>query len=143
MEALYTTEVRAKGGRGGKVSSTDGVLELPLAIPKGLGGPGGEATNPEQLFAAGYAACFEGALQLAARQGGIDAKEAIVTAQVSIFKDEPSFKLGAKLQIYVPDADPARVRELAEQAHRFCPYSKATRGNIDVELEVLQAAPSL
>ncbi|QJC52163.1 organic hydroperoxide resistance protein [Paenibacillus albicereus] len=142
MDALYTAQVRAKGGRGGKISSSDGVLELPLAIPKGLGGPGGEATNPEQLFAAGYAACFEGALQLAARKAGVEAKEAVVTAQVSIFKDEPSYKLGVKLQIYVPEADLAQVRDLAQQAHQVCPYSKATRGNIDVELEVLEAEPS-
>jgi osmotically inducible protein OsmC len=140
MNALYTAEVTARGGRQGKVESSDGVLNLPLAMPKGLGGSGGEATNPEQLFAAGYSACFESALQLAARKQGIDASGAVVTGHVSIFKDGESFALAVRLDISVPGSDLEQTRRLAEKAHELCPYSKATRGNIDVELNVLKSS---
>ncbi len=139
MDALYTAEVTARGGRQGSVRSSDGVLDLPLAMPKGLGGSGAEATNPEQLFAAGYAACFESALQLAARKQGIDAGGAEVTGHVSIFKEGESFALAVRLDISVPGAELEQTRKLAEKAHELCPYSKATRGNIEVELNVLKS----
>lgn len=139
MDALYTAHVTAHGGRQGKIKSSDGVLDLSLAMPKELGGSGGNATNPEQLFAAGYAACFESALQLAAKKQGIKADDAAVTASVSIFKDEPSFALAVQLDIALPGLERSKTQELAEAAHQLCPYSKATRGNIEVKLNVTES----
>lgn len=140
MDALYTAKVTAQGGRKGKVTSADGALDLPLSMPKELGGEGGTSTNPEQLFAAGYSACFESALQLAASKAGVKADGAIVTGHVSIYKDAPSFKLGVRLDVSIPGAELEETRRLAEQAHQLCPYSKATRGNIDVEINVLKSS---
>ncbi|OXM16147.1 organic hydroperoxide resistance protein [Paenibacillus herberti] len=139
MSALYTAEVTAKGGREGTVKSSDGVLDLPLSMPKALGGSGVAATNPEQLFAAGYAACFESALQLAAKKAGVKVDGASVTGHVSIYKDDPSFKLGVRLDVSIPGAELDQTRKLTEQAHQLCPYSKATRGNIEVEINVLKS----
>jgi lipoyl-dependent peroxiredoxin len=135
MEKLYTAKATAEGGRAGKIKSDDGVLNLELSMPKALGGTGKEnATNPEQLFAAGYAACFDSALNLVARQARkrIESK---VTAEVSIGKDtDGGFKLGAVLHVGVNGVTQEEAEELVNAAHGVCPYSKATAGNIVVEL---------
>ena len=134
MQVLYTAEATAVGGRGGHIRSSDGVLDLSLAHPKELGGPGGEATNPEQLFAAGYAACFASALLRVARDRQAPLKESSVTARVGIGRDERNrFKLRVALEVSAPGRDPAEVADMARVAHEeICPYSHATRGNIDV-----------
>ncbi len=137
MKTLYTTSATAQGGRHGHVESSDGVVDLALSMPEGLGGAGGEGTNPEQLFAAGYAACFENALRLVASQRKIDIADASITAQVQIGRDsEGAFNLAAKLNGYLPNLSKEEAEELMEQAHGICPYSRATQGNIDVELSV-------
>ncbi|MCM2676326.1 organic hydroperoxide resistance protein [Alkalicoccobacillus plakortidis] len=136
MEALYTAKATADGGRQGKVTSSDGTLDLTLSMPKSLGGQEKEgSTNPEQLFAAGYSACFDSALNAVARQfkKRIESK---VTSEVSIGKDsEGGFKLAVVLSVVVNGVSLEEAEELVEQAHSFCPYSKATKGNIDVELK--------
>lgn len=110
-------------------------------MPKEMGGPGGDASNPEQLFAAGYAACFDSALALVARQKRVKTGETQVTAHVSIGKDEEGgFALSARLEVQIPGVEEETAQELVEAAHQVCPYSKATRGNIDVTLNVLDTA---
>ncbi|MDJ0388669.1 organic hydroperoxide resistance protein [Roseomonas sp. E05] len=136
--ALYTGTATAKGGRNGHVESSDGLLKFDLSIPKAMGGPGKEgATNPEQLFAAGYAACFGSAVDAVGRQKKLDTAGAEVTCNVGIDKVEGGFQLSARIQVKLPALDKAQAQEVAEAAHQMCPYSKATRGNIDVSLEVL------
>lgn len=139
MQVLYTAEATATGGRQGRVRSSDGVLDTPLAHPKELGGPGGAATNPEQLFAAGYAACFENALLRVARERKTPIKESSVTARVGIGReDDGYFRLAVDLQVSVPGRDKAELEEMVRIAHEeVCPYSRATRGNIDVNLSVV------
>jgi len=134
-EAIYTAVATARGdGRNGEVTSSDGVIDESLAIPKEMGGPGGEKTNPEQLFAAGYAACFHGALQAVARMGKVKLSDTTVTGEVSLFKQEVGFKLGVALNVSLPGLDQAQADELVAQAHQLCPYSNATRNNIEVAL---------
>src|SRR4051812_1427212 len=116
MEALYTAAATAQGGREGKVSSSDGALQHQLSIPKELGGPGGNGTNPEQLFAAGYAACFESALLLAARKQKVPTDGTTVTANVSIGKDGEAFKLAVRMDIHIPGQEQAAIEELAQAA---------------------------
>ncbi len=136
MEALYTAKSTADGGRTGKVVSSDGLIDFDLAMPKSLGGSGDmDSTNPEQLFSAGYAACFDSALNMVARQERkkIDSR---VTAEVSIGKDtDGGFKLAVVLTAAINGVDESEAKDLIEKAHQACPYSKATRGNIDVELK--------
>ncbi|MEV7085671.1 organic hydroperoxide resistance protein [Streptomyces sp. NPDC093085] len=135
MDALYTAAATANG-REGRAVSSDGRLDLALAMPPALGGSG-EGTNPEQLFAAGYAACFASALGLVGRQAKVDTSDVSVTAEVSIGKDETSFGLAVTLRVELPEALAGETgQRLVEQAHQVCPYSKATRGNIPVELVV-------
>lgn len=136
MEKLYTATATAIGGREGKVVSSDQVLDLQVKMPKGLGGPGGDYTNPEQLFAAGYSACFDSALGLVIRNKKLKVEGTQVTAHVSIGKDEADggFKLAVKLEVAITGVEREVAQELVEAAHQVCPYSKATRGNIDVEL---------
>lgn len=135
MEILYTAQATATGGRNGKVQSSDGVLNLEVRMPKSLGGGGGEYTNPEQLFAAGYAACFDSALNLVARMQKVAVQNTEVTAKVSIGKTAAGgFGLAAKLEVKIPDIDRAVAQKLLEAAHQVCPYSNATRGNIEVTL---------
>lgn len=138
MQVLYTAEAAATGGRQGRVRSSDGVLDQPLALPKELGGPGGAATNPEQLFAAGYAACFENALLRVARDRKAPIRESSVTARIGIGREESGFfRLAVELEVSVPERDRAEVEELVRIAHEeVCPYSRATRGNIEVSLRV-------
>jgi lipoyl-dependent peroxiredoxin len=135
-KVLYTAEATSSGdGRNGRVVSSDHRLDLDLAMPPELGGSG-NGTNPEQLFAAAYAACFHSALRGLARQAGIDASESTVTAQVGVGPEADMFGLEVTLIISIPGLDQDKTRELAEAAHHRCPYSRATRGNISVELRV-------
>jgi Ohr subfamily peroxiredoxin len=136
MDALYTAVATATHGREGRAVSSDGTLDLPLAMPVQLGG-NGQGTNPEQLFAAGYAACFGSALGLVGRQAKIDVSEAAVTAEVGIGKKGEGFGLAVTLRVELPDTvDEETGRKLVEQAHQVCPYSDATRGNIPVDLVI-------
>ncbi|SFW58403.1 organic hydroperoxide resistance protein [Amycolatopsis australiensis] len=134
-QAIYTAVATARGdGRNGEVTSSDGVIDESLAIPKEMGGPGGDKTNPEQLFAAGYSACFHSALQLVARQAEVPLPDSTVTAEVSVLKQDVGFGLGVALKVSLPGLDQAQADRLVEQAHQVCPYSNATRGNIEVAL---------
>jgi osmotically inducible protein OsmC len=139
MQALYTATATAVGGSNGSIRSSDDVLDLKLAYPKELGGPGGHATNPEQLFAAGYAACFENALLRVARERKASIRESSVTAHVAIGRnDKGFFELAVELEVFVPHRDKVEIEEMARVAHEeVCPYSRATRGNIDVVLRVM------
>ena len=133
MKTLYTAEALATGeGRNGHGRSADGRLDLDLAIPQEMGGSG-EGTNPEQLFAVGYAACFHSALQLVAREAKVDISDSAVGSRVHIGpKDTGGFQLAVELEVTLPNLDEATAQELADKAHEVCPYSNATRGNIDV-----------
>ncbi|MEU8754054.1 organic hydroperoxide resistance protein [Streptomyces chartreusis] len=136
MDALYTAVATATHGRDGRAVSNDGRIDLKLAPPVELGG-NGEGTNPEQLFAAGYAACFGSALGLVGRQAKVDVTDAAVTAEVGIGKQGEGFGLKVTLRVELPDTlDEETGRKLVEQAHQVCPYSNATRGNIEVDLVV-------
>lgn len=137
MEALYTAEALSTGaGRNGHVSTPDGLLDLDMAPPKEMGGSG-DGANPELLFAAGYAACFHSALQGVARQAGVDVTGSSVGAQVGIGKREDGgFQLAVTLEVVLPDVPHDQAQELADKAHEVCPYSHATRGNIDVTVTV-------
>ena len=137
MQAIYTAEVTAKGGREGQVKSSDGILDLALKVPKSMGGPGGEGTNPEQLFAAGYSACYESALGFVARRDKVALKDVSITAQVTLNKTgESQFDLTVELHGSFPGLDKAQATKLMEAAHQICPYSRATRGNVPVKLVV-------
>ena len=134
IEVVFTAESTATGGgRDGHVKSSDGRIDLETRMPKEAGG-NGEGTNPEQLFSAGYAACFLGALRLVARNNKIDLDDASgITAQVGFGKDpEGGFGINAHLIGYLPGLEQSAADDLMNQAHQVCPYSKATRGNIDV-----------
>lgn len=134
MEPLHTSIVTAKGGREGFVKAEKGVIDLPLTMPKALGGKGeGAGTNPEELFAAGYAACFESALRLVARRKDIELGDVAVTAEVAIGKDGDGFALAVKLRGRLPGMERRAAEELMREAHEVCPYSKATRGHLLVE----------
>jgi osmotically inducible protein OsmC len=136
MDALYTAVATATHGRDGRTFTNDGKVDLKLAPPVELGG-NGEGTNPEQLFAAGYAACFGSALGLVGRQAKVDVSDAAVTAEVGIGKQGEGFGLKVTLRVELPDTvDEATGRKLVETAHQVCPYSNATRGNIDVDLVI-------
>lgn len=138
MEPLYTAAVTATGGREGHVKSEDGIINLDVRQPKAMGGSGEQAANPELLFAAGYAACFDGALNLVLRK---DRKkvDTTVTSNVTIGKDEEDggFKLAVRLDVSIPELDKEEAKQYAEKAHQVCPYSKATRGNIDVTIIIV------
>jgi Ohr subfamily peroxiredoxin len=139
MDAVYTARATAYGdGRNGHVTSDDDVLDVDLAVPKEMGGPGGELSNPEQLFAAGYAACFHSALKIVAKQVGASTDGSTVRAAVGIGPDGTgSFGLQVTLSVQLPAAEPDAARKALEAAHQVCPYSKATRGNVDVTLELV------
>lgn len=137
MEALHTATATANGGRDGFVRSDTGIIDLALTMPKALGGKGeSQGTNPEELFAAGYAACFESALRLVGRQRKVELGDVSVTAEVSIGKDGDGFALAARLRGRLPTLEKAQAEELMAAAHQVCPYSKATRGQLPVELVV-------
>jgi Ohr subfamily peroxiredoxin len=133
---LFTTKAISKGGRaGGKVALESGGVWFHTEHDKALGGSG-EGGNPEQFFALGYANCFNSAVLFVAGQKKIDASKAVVTVEIGLGKDETSFALSARITLAVPGLPQEQVQELLEAAHQVCPYSKATRGNIDVELVV-------
>ncbi|MER9950980.1 organic hydroperoxide resistance protein [Mesorhizobium sp. M0047] len=134
MPALYSTQARAVGGRAGHVQSDDGLLSLDLALPKELGGKGG-ATNPEQLFAAGYAACFESAMRFIAGKQKLPLQDASVTANVSLHSNaQGGFVLGVSLAAETKGLDQTAAEALVSAAHQVCPYSNAIKGNIEVTL---------
>ena len=134
-DALYTARAHAVGGRQGTAKTDDGKIDVALGYPKELGGDD-KGTNPEQLFAAGYGACFLGALNLVAKNAGVKLGEHSLDAEVDLIKDETSFHIGVRLKLNAPELDKAVAQDLLEKAHAVCPYSKATRGNVDVALEV-------
>ncbi len=137
MNILYTAEATAWGGREGRTATTDGILDVTLTVPKELGGPG-EATNPEQLFAAGYASCFHSALKLIGRREKVDVSESAVTARVGLgMNDSGGFNLTVELEAELPDVERSVAEDLVAKAHQVCPYSNATRGNIEVTLAVV------
>jgi Ohr subfamily peroxiredoxin len=134
-KVAYTTAATAKGGRAGHVRSADGLVDFDLAQPGTTPEP---AVNPETLFAAGYAACFQGALLNRAKTKGVDTSNSTVTANVSFGPSEDGgFGLAVELEVDLPGVEAAQAHELVELAHQFCPYSKATRGNIEVTLTVV------
>ena len=137
MTPIYTASAASTGdARNGHVQSTDGLIDADVRMPKEMGGAGG-ATNPEQLFAAGYAACFHSALKLVAGKAKVDITDSEVVADVSIGDNgQGGFGLAVQLEVTIPGADAATAQQLAEQAHQVCPYSNATRGNIEVNLTV-------
>ncbi|MFF5444781.1 organic hydroperoxide resistance protein [Streptomyces sp. NPDC012888] len=134
-DVLYTAVATAENGRDGRVASDDGQLDVVVNPPKEMGGSGA-GTNPEQLFAAGYSACFQGALGVVARNENADISGATVTAEVGIGKNDDGFGIIVKITASIPAVDQERAKDLVEKAHQVCPYSKATRGNITVELSV-------
>ena len=139
IQPLFTATATATGGRNGRTESSDGIVKADLSVPKEMGGPGKTGTaTPEHLFAAGYAACFGGAVDFVARQHKKDASKAKVTCAVSIGKrDGGGFALAAKLRVEDGSLPQAELESLAREAHeKICPYSHATRGNVDVQLEV-------
>ena len=138
MSYLYTTRVNAYGGRSGTIKSEDGILDMPLAMPTELGGKGG-ATNPEQLFAAGYAACFENAV-IHVTRGQADKvrdNDIEVACEVGLLPNgESGFKLAVTLDVEITGVDQAKAEEIVKAAHAVCPYSNAIRGNVEVNLRI-------
>ena len=140
VDVKYTTQATATGGRDGRAATKDGALDVKLSTPKELGGGGGAGNNPEQLFAAGYAACFLGAMKFVASQGGTakvpdDTK---VTATVGMGpRSEGGFGIDVELAVSLPGLERADAEALVEKAHQVCPYSNATRNNVDVRLTVV------
>ena len=137
VKPLYTAEGTATGGRDGQATSSDGVLDLALRPPVEMGGPGG-GTNPEQLFAIGYAACFQSALGVVARRAKVEVEGSTVTGRVTIGTiGGGGFGLAVELEVHLPGVDGETARSLVDSAHEVCPYSNATRGNIEVTLSVV------
>ena len=132
----YTTVATTKGGRNGRAVLDNGGLGLAMALPKDMGGSG-EGHNPEQLFALGWSSCFGQAILALAKKHGLDGQDARVTCAITIDKDEVSFALKAEIKVSIPGADKDKVQALVEDAHKICPYSRATRGNVPVTLTVV------
>jgi osmotically inducible protein OsmC len=138
QSVAYTAKATATGGREGVAKSDDGRLDVTLSTPKGLGGDDGQGTNPEQLFAAGYAACFIGALKFVAGEEKLSLpKDIYINSEVSIGAIEAGFGIAVKLAVSLGDMDKAEAQVLVDKANEVCPYSNATRGNIDVILSVI------
>ena len=138
LRVLYTAEATADGGRDGRAKTSDGRLDVSLDVPSELGGSGGPGTNPEQLFACGYAACFHNALEGVARRAKVSVEGSSVTARVGFGPiGEGRFGLSVELQVHVPGVDLATAETLVKGAHDRCPYSNATRNNIPVELRIV------
>jgi len=137
MEKIYTAKATATGGRNGHVKSENGALDADVRVPKEMGGLSGAHLNPEILFAAGYAACFDSALSLVIRNEKVQTGTTVVTADVSIGKtDNGGFGLAVTLAVEVPGVEKSKAEELVNKAHQACPYSNATRGNVEVQLIV-------
>ncbi|RPD38259.1 organic hydroperoxide resistance protein [Chitinophaga barathri] len=135
VKVLYTATATATGGRDGQVTSDDGILNVKTATPKELGGPGGEFTNPEQLFAAGYSACFDSALNLVIRKSKAETGITAVTAQVGLGSNGAGgYGLAVTLDVLIPGIDQAAAEELVAKAHQVCPYSNAVRNNVEVTI---------
>jgi osmotically inducible protein OsmC len=132
----YTTKATTKGGRNGRAVLDNGGLALAMALPKEMGGAG-DGHNPEQLFALGYSSCYGQAILALGKKHGIDGADARVTCAVTIDKDDVSFALKVELTVSIPGADKDKVKALVEDAHKICPYSRATRGNVPVTLTVV------
>jgi Ohr subfamily peroxiredoxin len=132
----YTTTATTKGGRNGRAVLDNGGLGLAMALPKEMGG-NGDGHNPEQLFALGWSSCFGQAILALAKKHGLDGQDARVTCDITIDKDDISFALKAELKVSLPGADKAKLQALVEDAHKICPYSRATRGNVPVTLTVV------
>ncbi|MBF6071737.1 organic hydroperoxide resistance protein [Nocardia farcinica] len=139
MQVLYTAEALATGdGRNGRSRTTDGTIDLKLAAPPALGGSG-DGANPEQLFAAGYAACFHSALRLVGKSEGANIDDSAVGAKVGIGPNEAGgFQLAVTLEVSLPHLSAEQAQALADKAHQVCPYSNAVRGNIDVTVQVAE-----
>jgi Ohr subfamily peroxiredoxin len=138
MKVLYEAQASASGGRSGHVTTSNGALDLQLGIPKELGGAGGTLPNPEQLFAAGYAACFDSALAFVATRQKVELSGTRVDATVGIGPREGGgFELAVRLEVTIPGVPREQAQALLEAAHAACPYSNAVRGNIDVELTLI------
>lgn len=136
-KVLYRASATSTGGRDGSSRSSDGILDVKLTVPKEMGGNGAPGTNPEQLFAAGYSACFLGALKYVAGQAKTPLPaDTSITGRVGIGQIPTGFGIEVDLDISLPGMDPAKARELVDKAHVVCPYSNATRNNIDVRLNV-------
>lgn len=133
MEKLYTASVTVIGGRDGHAKSTDGIFETDLRKPKEMGGQGG-APNPEQLFATAWGSCYLGALHSVAEPKGVDATNANVNVHVSFNKNVEGFALSADLDVHIPDISIEEAQSIADKAHAVCPYSRATKGNIEVRV---------
>jgi Ohr subfamily peroxiredoxin len=139
MQVLYTAEATAWGGREGRAASTDGNVDVQLVVPKELGGPGGAGTNPEQLMATAWAGCFHSALKLVARAEKLDVSESAVTVRVGLGTNESgTFNLAAEIEAELPGLDAEAARALIERAHSVCPFSNATRNNVDAVLHVVE-----
>lgn len=137
-KVLYRAAATAEGGRDGRGASNDGRLAVSLSVPKELGGDGGPGTNPEQLFAVGYAACFLGAMKFVAGRDKLPiSKDVSITAEVGIGPIPTGFGIEVELKISLPGVDPEAARTLVDRAHIVCPYSNATRGNVDVTLTLV------
>lgn len=138
IDVKYQTQARATGGRDGHARTQDGTLDVALSTPKELGGAGGEGTNPEQLFAAGYSACFIGALGHVARQNKQALPEGTsVSGAVGLGTIPKGFGITVELTVKLPGLEPEAARKLVEAAHEVCPYSNATRGNVDVQFKLV------
>lgn len=138
MKTFYTAKSTAHGGRVGTVKSDDGKIDMNLSVPKEMNGDGGEGTNPEQLFASAYSACYGSALQSIAEKQNLDLGDFSVTGSVSIGKtDEGDFQLSVVLDSYIPGVDVETGEDLVNKAHEVCPFSRATRDNIDVTLNLM------
>ncbi len=136
MSVLYTAEAKATGeGRDGRAESSDGMLDLDLAVPAELGGTGG-ATNPEQLFAAGFAACFHSALQVVARRSRVSVADSAVTTRVGLSRAGGGYGLSVEILVDLPGLEREQAQRILESADQVCPYSNAVRGNIDVDLRL-------
>ncbi|MDP9826852.1 organic hydroperoxide resistance protein [Kineosporia succinea] len=141
-EALYSATSTAWGGREGRAASTDGRVDVSLSMPAGLGGDDGPGTNPEQLFATGYAACFHSALKGAARQQKVDISDSAVSVTISLLGSrESGLDLAARIEAQIGGVDAETAQRLLEQAHQMCPYSRATRGNISQEVLLVGGDP--
>lgn len=137
LTPLMTTHATTRGGRDGRTSLEDGKMVLGMSLPKVLAPGAADGMNPEQLFAMGWSSCFGQAVLALSKKHGVDASRAAVTCAVTLNKDETSFALTAEIKVSIPGEDEAKVRALVEDAHQFCPYSKATRGNVPVTLTVI------
>ncbi|GBF05538.1 Ohr subfamily peroxiredoxin [Deinococcus aerius] len=137
-KVIFTTRATAHGGRAGYIETPDHHLGVKLSVPQEIGGDGGVGTNPEQLFAAGYAACFQSAIGSVARREKVSFGSSRVTGVVGLVRDELGFALDVELQIVLPGLSREQAQHMVEEAHKVCPYSRALRGNVDVRLTVIE-----